>query len=264
MTLARQCHRIIQITDTHLRRGCAESAPGWQDTVDLIATRRPDLVIHTGDIVWDDPHAIDDHGFAMEALGSICVPVRAVPGNHDIGDGPPIEVGPDLALLPRFEAHYGVSHWVETLGGWRIVGINSLLLGTGTTAEADHWLWLEETLHGGAGRPIALFMHKPPFVVDPDEREDSSAAIPVAARQRFWSTIARAPVRLIACGHRHEYRTTHCDGVGIVWGPTTTALLSERTPPLTDGHYAAGCVEYVLAGGTIIHRFLPLPDRRAE
>ena len=82
--------------------------------------------------------------------------------------------------------------------------------------------------------------------------------LPAASRRRFWDLVRRHGVRLVACGHRHEHRVSVRDGVTIVWGPTTSALLDERTPPFDDADYHAGLVEYVLSGDTLIHRHVKL------
>jgi hypothetical protein len=148
---------------------------------------------------------------------------------------------------------------VRALGAWRLIGVNALLFGSGLAEEEQHWDWLATALAGvHAAHPIALFIHKPPFVLRPDEPGAASATIPAASRARFWNLVRRHGVKLVACGHRHEHRTQLRDAVTVVWAPTTSALLDERTPPLGDADYAPGLVEYLLCGETLIHRFVRL------
>jgi alkaline phosphatase D len=110
---------------------------------------------------------------------------------------------------------------------------------------------------------VALFIHKPPFIADPAEADVLSATVPRTVKPRLWGLIQTFAVRLVACGHRHEYRAQHRGGTSIVWAPTTSALLDERTPPV-DGPYRSGVVEYVFAGDTVIHRSVELvPEDRA-
>ena len=185
-----------------------------------------------------------------------------VPGNHDIGDCAPKGSGPRSDLGAAFTALYGPSHWVRLIEDWALIGTNALLFGSGQPAEAAEWAWLETTLACHQARPIALFVHKPPFLVAPDEAEHSSAVMPAAGRSRFWSVVKRHDVRLIGCGHRHEYRCVLADGVMIVWAPTTSALLDETTAPLPPVAHA-GLVEYLFSGSSVLHRPVMLESPRA-
>jgi predicted phosphodiesterase len=61
----------------------------WTAAVRYIEKSRPDLVIHTGDVVHDDPDSDRDHEFAAFQMRRLTTPWRIVPGNHDIGDSEP-------------------------------------------------------------------------------------------------------------------------------------------------------------------------------
>jgi 3',5'-cyclic AMP phosphodiesterase CpdA len=247
--------RLIQISDTHLGEGVAASAPGWEAALGHIARSQAELVVHSGDIVASDPRLAGEHDVARAEFARVGVPLRAIPGNHDIGDGPPAEPTVTPELIAQFEAFYGPSRWLHDIPGWRLVGINSLLLGSGLAAEAGEWAFIEAALATSPAN-LALFMHKPPFILAPDEAAETRAAIPHAARRRFWSLATAARVRLIATGHRHEYRVVHRDGIGIVWCPATT-FAPEQTPPLR-GSGEPGLVEYVFDGDSIAHTCIRL------
>jgi hypothetical protein len=131
-----------------------------------------------------------------------------------------------------------------------------MLLGSGRPAEAAEWDWLGAALKAEEARPIGLFLHKPPFLIAPDEPDDSSAAMPVMARMRFWELIRQHNVRLIGSGHRHEHRCVLADGVLTVWAPTTSGLLDETTPPLPPVAFA-GAIEYAFVAATVMHRVIP-------
>lgn len=245
---------VIQISDTHLRAGDSVSGPGWTAARAIIRDRAPALVIHTGDIVRDDPYDEADHRYAEGALAGLGVEVLAVPGNHDIGDGPPNADGPDRRLLASFRRSYGPDCWTRAIGDWLLIGVNGMTLG----ADEDDgpWDWLARALAAGRDASIALFTHKPPFLASPDEPVETSAVMPSGTRRRFWSLVTRNKVRLLACGHRHEYRVLARDGVLVVWAPTTSDLLDETSPPLAPVA-APGLVEYAFDGPTLHHRFVP-------
>ena len=249
---------LIQISDTHLRQGDPVSEPGWRAAARHIAAARPDLIVHTGDIVRAEPETVADHAFARRALDALGVDWLAVAGNHDIGDGPPSAVTITARLVDRFAAVYGAVRWARDIGTWRLLGINSMLFGSGLAEEEAEWRFLEAAVRTAEHRDLALFVHKPPFVLDPAEAPVGSMAMPHAARARFWGCIQGGPVRLIACGHRHEHRVVQHGGITMVWAPATAAL-PETTPPLTGSACGSGLLEYCFAERTVVHRLVSLP-----
>ena len=202
-----QTYVVVQVSDTHLAPAAKEFLANWDVVVGQIADLKPDLIVHSGDIAWNDPGNEIEQSFARSQAERLTAPWIAVPGNHDIGDGPPNPVYGQLVTAERcarFRRLYGADWWTRDLGDWTLIGLNTLIFGTGLPHEQEQWDWLADTLH--ERRPVALFMHKPPFVNAFDEDTESSATIPASARRRLSSMIARSAVRLIASGHCHEYR----------------------------------------------------------
>lgn len=245
--------RVLHVSDPHLRRGERRSEPGWRAVQEFVRADPPALVVDTGDLVFDSPEAMDDHLFAAACHAELGVDVVLVPGNHDIGDCQPKAKGPREDLCAAFPAIHGPSHWIRHVEGWALIGVNAMLFGSGHPVESAEWRWFEAALLRNQAQPIALFVHKPPFLIHAAETELSSAAMPEAGRSRFWSLVKRHDVRLIGCGHRHEYRCVLADGVLIVWAPTTSTLLDETTAPLPAQAYP-GLVEYLFSGRSVAHR----------
>lgn len=74
--------RIMQLTDTHYIAGDARSERAMKNVCEMLDTEKPDLVIHTGDIIFGKP--------AKESFAEILLPMakRRIPfavalGNHD-------------------------------------------------------------------------------------------------------------------------------------------------------------------------------------
>jgi 3',5'-cyclic AMP phosphodiesterase CpdA len=245
--------RVLHVSDPHLRRGERRSEPGWRAVQAFVRADPPALVVDTGDLVFDSPEATDDHRFAAACHDELGVDVVLVPGNHDIGDCQPKASGPREDLGVAFSDIHGASHWVRHLEDWALIGVNAMLFGSESSAEAAEWRWFEAILLRNQAHPIALFVHKPPFLVHPGETELTSAVMPAAGRDRFWALVKQHDVRLIGCGHRHEYRCVLADGVLVVWTPTTSALLEETTAPLPAQAYS-GLVEYLFSGRSVVHR----------
>jgi 3',5'-cyclic AMP phosphodiesterase CpdA len=245
--------RVLQISDTHLRSGDAASLAFWPQLQAFVRADPPDLIVHTGDLIKEEPDNEDDRRFAAACLRALDSDVVCIPGNHDIGDGPPGGTGPDPLLLDRFRIEHGAAHWVRRIGGWAFVGVNAMLFGSGLPSEAAEWVWLQDTLADVAGLSVAVFLHKPPFGIGPADSGDHSAFIAAKSRDRLWSLLTSRAVQLVACGHRHEYRVLFADRILTVWAPTTSTLLDERTPPLAP-YALPGLIEYVFTGASVLHR----------
>jgi hypothetical protein len=91
----------------------------------------------------------------------------ALPGNHDVGDEPPGQ-DPDQIVdadrLARWDRYFATDRWILDAGGWRLLGVNAQLFGSGLAREHAQNQRLDAQLTT-AGRPFALFLHKPLFLV---------------------------------------------------------------------------------------------------
>ena len=204
----------MQLSDTHLSHA-APLPHHMQAALDWIAADPPDLVIHTGDIVWEDPDDDEDRAFARAVMDAIGPPLRVIPGNHDIGT-----YGDDLLRaerLDRFCATWGDDRFLLDLAGWRLVGVDAYLLGI-----EEHDEWLKEAVDTDG--PVAVFVHQP-ITGDPADGWE----MPMTARRAFMAATAGADVRLVASGHRHQFADRGRD----VWAPSTT-LRGEPVGPGAD------------------------------
>ena len=76
--------RVVQFSDTHIshRDGVPEPLLSLLARLD---EDPPDLLIVSGDIVFEDPDDDADREFGHAVLTGAPCPVVAIPGNHDIG-----------------------------------------------------------------------------------------------------------------------------------------------------------------------------------
>ena len=115
--------KVVQLTDTHYISGDPRSERALRTVEEMLDTERPDLVIHTGDIVFGRP----DLRSAQEILQPIAdrsVPFAVALGNHDSQFGATREEMyqvirdiPGCVNLPPKEGVYGCSNDVITLSG---------------------------------------------------------------------------------------------------------------------------------------------------
>ncbi len=249
--------RIVQFSDTHLsgrHRQFAANAEVLRQH--LAAIDRPDLFVNTGDLAMDGAGEVADLEFAAAWHEGLSAPLLAVPGNHDVGDR--AELRPDQpvddARLAAWRAHAGPDRQMRDRDGWRLIGLNAMLLGTFHAEEERQFAWLEGALDTSA--PIALFLHKPLFIESPDEGPRGYWNVPPAPRARLLALLGAADVRLIASGHLHIHRQTRFGRAAHVWGPSGAFVCGESQEEL-GGQRLLGVIEHELAAdGTVSSRFV--------
>lgn len=238
--------KIIQITDTHLSPDKAHFNGNWEPLAAWITRTGADLVVHTGDLTIDGADQEDDIAFSMELMRQLPVPMLIVPGNHDVGHLPGSDQPVDAARLERWRRLAGPDYWVSDHDSWRLIGLNSLLLGQDDAEEATQFSWLEETLAARDGRRVAIFTHKPLFVDDAHEGDTGYWSIRPAPRQRLFDLLAAHDVALFATGHLHWAWKGTFENTALVWGPSSAFIIDklEREMP---GERVVGAVIHTLS-----------------
>jgi 3',5'-cyclic AMP phosphodiesterase CpdA len=243
--------RLTQISDTHLARWLPALTQNFERVSDYINATRPDLVVNSGDVVWDGPSGPNDLEFARKLHDALPVPCRYLPGNHDIGDNP-TQTAPAKSHLvtekdrQAFIAAFGDDRWRFDAAGWCFLGLNSLVMNSGLISEAEQFDWLASELACTGGRPVALFLHKPVYLNTPEDPEIEASAIryvPVPARQRLVEMLRSVDLRLIASGHVHQRRDYTYHTIRNVWAPSAGFVISDARQDRV-GIKEVGLVEY--------------------
>ncbi len=236
---------LVQLTDTHLSGSRPFFQFNFEMVIEAMADIAPDHIVITGDLALNGPDDIADVAFAARQFDRLGAPWSAVPGNHDLGLVP-FQGGLHQPITPERLAAYvdvmGSDRFVHEIGDWRLIGINSQLLGSGLPAEAEQHDWLAATL--ATDRPTALFLHYPVYLDDPADPARSHAVVLPDARAALLALIDAHPnVRLVASGHLHEDRRAQRNGVVYQWAPATSFMTSG------GGHGGTACV------GFLVHQF---------
>lgn len=247
--------RVVQISDTHLSPAKTHFSANWRPVADWIAKQRPDLVIHTGDVTVDGADQEEDMRYCASLLRELNVPVLAVPGNHDVGDPADRHQPVTAERIARWRRHFGGDHWAHDIEGWRLVGLDALLLGSGIPAEAEQAQWLERTLSQAGGRRIAWFLHKPLFLDTPDEREIGYWSVKPALRTELMSILRRFDVALVASGHLHRWHHTTYERTRYVWAPSSAFLVGPDMNAPPQGAARLGAVVYEFDGRDLSAEF---------
>lgn len=215
--------RIAFFSDTHVSAKHGFFVENALATIAAINALQPDLVVHGGDLSVNGAEDADDLAFSARLLKRVAPPLAIIPGNHDIGEEPhalhlnqPI----DAARIARYRAAFGADWWVHDLGVWRIIGLNSLLIGSGLGAEKEQRAWTESTLAAARPRPIGVFLHKPLQLESPEEAGQPEWTIDPRAREDYRTLFMEHGVRLVGSGHLHQSRARLMDGMLHVWAPS--------------------------------------------
>lgn len=249
--------RLTQITDTHLTRRLQKLTDNFHRIGAHIDATRPDLVVNSGDLSFDAPSCPDDLEFARELHDALPVPCRHLPGNHDIGDNPTaMGAAPKQPATEEERQKYlaviGEDRWRFDAAGWCFIGLNSLIMNTGLDSEAEQFDWLATQLSRAAGRPVALFLHKPLYLDAPNDPETAATAIryvPQPRRQHLIEMFSTVDLRLVASGHVHQRRDYTWGGTRHVWAPSSGFILPERIQEVI-GVKEVGLVEYRFRPGS--------------
>lgn len=215
--------RIGLISDTHLSRARPFFHANWELLLrELAAAPPPEFFIITGDVALDAPVREDDLAFARAQFDRLPAPWHALPGNHDIGSNPPDLRGEhvvDEALRVAWLRHFGADWWQLDIGGWRLIGLNSLIPGSFMPAESEQADFLEDAIATAGTRRVALLTHKPLCIHDVLETERSTNCWYLEARELIQRHVRDGRVAVIISGHLHEARDRMIAGARHVWLP---------------------------------------------
>jgi 3',5'-cyclic AMP phosphodiesterase CpdA len=251
--------RVIQISDTHLSPGKPQFAGNWPPLAAWIAAERPDLVIHTGDLTVDGADAEGDLVHCAALLRDLGVPFRALPGNHDVGDAHHKHQPVDAFRLARWQRHFGPDRWVENVAGWRLIGIDAMLVGSGEPEETAQLAWLEEVMEMAEGRCLAWFLHKPLFLESPDESDTGYWSVKPEPRRPLLALLRRHRVALVASGHLHKARDFVHAGTRYIWAPSSAFLCGPSVQAEMPGEKRLGAVVYEFDGADLRAEIVAVP-----
>ena len=236
----------------------------------LVAALDPDFVVHLGDLTEENPRK---EGFAAarrEALAQLerCgIRPYHVAGNMDIGDKPDATMWSEwvsAGTLASYHEQLGRSWYSFDRGGIHFVVLNSQIM-NGPLAEAgEQRRWVRRDLEAHRGEPIFLFMHMPPFFVDPEE-PDRGFYNSVDEPARSWITklLRRHRVQWLFSGHTHFRAFNRAGATRLLVAPSTTTSRAgfyeafSVAPPEEQGRNDTAKLGFYLvragAGGTRVH-----------
>jgi len=243
--------RVAQISDTHLSREKPFFVGNFNVVAAALTVSAPDLVVNTGDVSLDSVADESDLAEARRLHDAIRLPVRFIPGNHDVGETHDVpgsrETPISDASRERYLRHFAEDFWRMDVPGWRLIAVNSQLLATNLDAAPVQLDFVAQAAASCAGRQLAVFVHKPLFDASPDETAVTGRFVNLQARARLFAALGECQPAVIASGHVHQYRSILIGATRHVWAPSTGFIIPDSHQP-RYGQKEVGYVE---------HRFEP-------
>lgn len=236
--------RIAQISDTHL----SPSKPYFRSNFDIVAEHLagtgPDVVINTGDLSLDGADHDADLQEAVSAHRSLGIECRLLPGNHDVGDHPDVarRQPADQRRIDRYRRIVGDDFWSIEVPGWRLLGLNALIVGSGLPGDDLQREMIQEAVARRDGRSLAVFLHKPMADASYDETLSINRFLTRGPRASLLDALGSATPAIVLCGHVHQYRDMIMGGSRHIWAPATSFMISDPWQP----GYGAKAVGYLL------------------
>ncbi len=214
--------RIVQLTDTHIRRH-GKLAYRRADTADALrravrhinrladSVGRIDAVFATGDLT--DMGTADEFAMFRELTTPLNMPMYVLPGNHDRRE-PMREAFADASYLPAT----GTLDYAVDLGGLRVLALDSTVpRQPHGELRPEQLAWLDSELRRLDNRPAVVFLHHPPFDtgihhMDVQRLMNADEFLAVAAAHRN--------LLLIGCGHVHRTIASAHNGIPLLIAPS--------------------------------------------
>jgi Icc protein len=212
--------RILHITDIHLVAppklvsGVLDTAKLFARQVAQILEAMPrlgpiDAVLVTGDV--SDDGTEESYALFRKMVEPLGLPLLVIPGNHD-ARAPMRAAFADLGLF----AASGRLNWARQIGDLRIVGIDTLVEGSGGGIVDEATLAFLDREMAVEG-PVLLALHHPPFVsgiafMDSIGLSGTAELAEVLSR-------AKADIRIV-CGHLHAAVTGQISRFTALVGPS--------------------------------------------
>jgi 3',5'-cyclic AMP phosphodiesterase CpdA len=242
--------RIVQISDTHIGQERARFMCNWAPVLDWINRQNPSLILHGGDITLDGADEEDDFALCAQLAGALPAPFRVVPGNHDVGLSHNARQTVDGDRLARWRRHFGADRWLHDVEGWRLLGFNSMILGSGLPAEEEQFSWLATRMESAAGRRIGWLCHQPLFIHGYNDPDNGYWSVAPEPRRRLEALSRRFDIGLVCSGHLHLSREMMIGRTHYVWCPST-AFTVGPTQPAFPGDKVLGAVNFDFEGSAL-------------
>ena len=224
--------RLVQLTDLHLFRdpgGLLAGVPTWASFRAILDQVRRgqgnlDYLILTGDLAQDE--ALETYLMLREELGEWLARLRIIPGNHDDRDNL------RTAFPELFPSNEGTLGFDLSVGGWRIIGLDSQVPGeVYGRVDGPQLAWLKTELASSPGTPTVLFVHHPPVPIDVAWLDEIGLN---EATDLLRLIETSAAVKIVCAGHVHQEFSGRIGAAEMYTTPSTCVQFGARADDKFD------------------------------
>ncbi len=216
-------------------------------------------MVSSGDLSLLSPDLAADRATAHQLHRLLVPPVRIVPGNHDVGEigaEPWGGFGVTSDRVAAFSATFGPDHWLEFVGHWAVIGLDSEVMSSGLPEERAQWEWLAELPSLVGDRPVIVFLHKPLWS-PVDGPNEYALSVTDADRERVLSLLDPVDLRAVGSGHLHRFHAATRGEVLTVTAPSSAFVA--KSLAMGPGVSDLGVIEYECGEREVSARFLTIP-----
>ncbi|MBM7047224.1 MULTISPECIES: metallophosphoesterase [Rhizobium] len=251
--------KIAVLSDPHIGSTNPVFVPNWEKVVAHVNTRKDiSLAVVLGDLTLFGSEREEDLLFGRNALEALNPPCLVLPGNHDVGDIARESHQPSNAeRLSLWETQYGPSQWhSDVLAGWRLIGLNSQIIGTGLPEETAQWQAFDEALATRGTRKAVLFTHMPLFLNSWEEVDRPAWALMTEGRNRLRRLIVDHDIRAVVTGHMHRTAQIDLPETRLIWCAASSFLTYDHSMPSQPGEALLGVTILTLSNAEISAEFI--------
>jgi 3',5'-cyclic AMP phosphodiesterase CpdA len=229
-------------------------AERYREAIAAANQLRPEFVVMGGDMI-DDPTSQEQYDELMAITAELDdeIPIRWVPGNHDIAFD---TVVPTDASIAAYRDAFGPDFYSFDHGGIRFIVLNTVVIdhpeetGDALMEQMDFLRWEIGRIVDDGARGV-VFGHHPLFVGEADE-EDTYWNLPSIRRRSLLTEFRRGQISHMFSGHWHrnsvardgEFEMVTSGPVGYPLGSDPSGLRRVVVEPTRIVHSYHGLDEY--------------------
>lgn len=184
----------------------------YTQLLQMILERKPDFVIHLGDMISKPPEISKPHEKEWHKFFELSRPINHIPFFPVVGehDGGTTYLGEEM-YREQFLLPEGKTYYAFKAGGALFVVLNSVR-GKGIIFD-DQWSWLKEMLPSSKGILKMIFLHRPLFPPMDSIKLGDWTGTRSQERDDLHRLFLKTNVKVVFAGHDHRYDRSEKDGI---------------------------------------------------